>query len=613
MIWKKEHLSAEAKQAPSLISHLITNIEELHSHTNHKDAKRIGIVGGGPKGMYALERLLHTVQQEAYEEPIHVIWFNENPHFGSGNNYSVYQPDDLLINYCIGNIDGWLRDDINEQVREQLSLRDWIAKYQTTDSEVTPTDFASRGLVGFYLQDIFMQLQSSLPQQVTISLIVAAVQDVSYTNQFKISVANTDDTLLVDYLLLATGHCYENVPPFKITGDTAPFEYMASAYPVNRLDVLPKGQSVAVMGLGLTFIDICLQLTEGRGGVFNELGEYIPSGEEPVIYPFSRSNLPIQPRGPIYGDSRYAVRAYTKQVLQTLVDERSDRKIDFQQEVLPIINEEIQFAYYSTLLETSSEEKVKQYINGLLADEIFSIDQLLFPVMKSLGDRHQSTKAYLDESIKRAEEGELHHPYMAATAVWRELTPQIGELYNFGGFTAESHQYLDKQLWSACCRTSFGPPIANMKKISALAEAGIIQFTIPPQSQISYDTDKQNFEIGTEEEQYTVSFLIDGRIARSEIVRKNSPLYDRLLERGLIEIFENGTYQPGCIAIKQDGRTTAKIDNQEIPLFFYGTPTEGILFDNDSLSRVRNNLASPWADRILQLIDTHDTYAQQER
>lgn len=613
MIWKKEHLSAPAKQSPNLISQLITTIDQINNDVRHKGIKRIGIVGGGPKGMYALERLLHTLQQTQCDEPIQVLWFNENPHFGSGNNYSVQQPDNLLINYCIGNIDGWLRDDVNTEVNEQLSLADWVAKHQTTDVEVAPTDFASRALVGYYLQDMLAQLHLSLPNQVALSLIVGAVTDISYTNQFKISLANTDDTLLVDYLLMATGHCYQNVPPFKVSKDDAPQEYIASAYPVNRLDALPKGRPVAVMGLGLTFIDICLQLTEGRGGVFTESGTYIPSGEEPVIYPFSRTNLPIQPRGPIYGDARYVVRTNTKQALQDLADERADRKIDFQQEVLPILNAEIQFAYYSTLLQSSDEETMERYIDELFADEIFSIDQLLFPKMDSSANQQQVAKTYLDESIKRAEEGELHNPYMAAAAVWRELTPQIGELYNFGGLTAASHAYLDKQLWSACCRTSFGPPIANMKKISALVDAGIIQFAIPPQSQISYDADKRTFQIGNEEEYQTVSYLIDGRIARSEIVRKNSPLYDQLLNRRLIEIFKNDTYQPGCIAIEQDGRTTSTSDNQEIPLYFYGTPTEGILFDNDSLSRVRNNLASPWADRILQLINTHDIYAQHER
>ncbi|MCL7987270.1 FAD/NAD(P)-binding protein [Sphingobacterium sp. lm-10] len=611
MIWKKEHLSLATLQAPDIISQLMTTVKEVSSRNQQKATKRIGIVGGGPKGMYALERLLHTLRQAGDETAVHVLWFNESPDFGSGNNYHVSQPDNLLINYCIGNIDGWLREDVNEQVQEQLSLTDWIRKYHTTDLEVVPTDFASRALVGCYLQDVLRQLLEAMPSNVSLSLIVGAVQDIGYSTEFKISVANSEEFIAVDYLLMATGHCYENVPPFKTSTEEIPKAYIATAYPINRLDALPKGESVAIMGLGLTFIDICLHLTEGRGGVFDESGRYIPSGEEPILYPFSRSNLPIHPRGPVYGDARYAIRAQTDQALQALVDVREERQIYFQQEVQPIIDDEIRFAYYSTLLGTTQENQIQEYLDTLSDEAILTFDRLLFPEVPTSKNRHLATKTYIDQSIERAEIGELQDPFMAAAAVWRELTPQIGQLYNFGGLTPESHRYLDKQLWSACCRTSFGPPIANMRKISALADAGIIQFKIPPQSHISYDPTKQNFEIGTEGEQYTVSYLIDGRIARSELVRQNSALYTRLAAKGMVDIFQNGDYQPGCITIEQDGRTKSMVDGQEIPLYFYGTPTEGILFDNDSLSRVRNNLASPWAGRILQLINphTHGIYA----
>jgi hypothetical protein len=34
----------------------------------------------------------------------------------------------------------------------------------------------------------------------------------------------------------------------------------------------------------------------------------------------------------------------------------------------------------------------------------------------------------------------------------------------------------------------------------------------------------------------------------------------------------------------------------------YGTPTEGVTFDNDTLSRKRNNFASHWAQDIAALL-----------
>ncbi|MFD2744188.1 MULTISPECIES: FAD/NAD(P)-binding protein [Sphingobacterium] len=612
MIWEKKHLSEEVLLTTRFISDMITTINDVNCNPATHPPKKIGIVGGGPKGMYALERILYTVRQSDNSTPIQIVWFNESQHFGSGNNYCVTQPDNLLINYCIGNIDAWLRDDRQEQMIEQLSLTNWIKKYQYTNLPVSPTDFASRALVGVYLQHVLKQLLLSLPAQVSLSMIVGSVHDIRYKEKFTVLIKDGEEVENLDYLLLATGHCYQNVPPFTTKAGHAPKEYLPSAYPIHHLNSIPKSMPVAILGLGLTFIDICLQLTEGRGGVFTPNGEYKPSGNEPVLLPFSRSNLPIHPRGPIYGQKRYKVREYTEQALRNLATYGVERQIDFEKEVLPILHAEIQYAYYSTMLKSKEEEQVRSYINNLAVEDRFTLDHLLFPKVSDNKNRDQATNEYIDECVNRAEEGELHNPYMAAAAVWRELTPLLGDLYNFGGFTPASHEYLDKQIWSACCRTSFGPPIANMRKISALAKAGIIQFSIPPQSKISYDSANNQFVIGNEQEQFNASYLIDGRIARSEIVRQNSPLYNRLVNRGLVQVFENGTYRPGCIAIDQDGRTQSSIADQEIPLYFYGTPTEGILFDNDSLSRVRNNLASSWAQRIIQLIHADDILAHHE-
>lgn len=608
MIWKQQHISTEARGAKNHIEEYICEANAFIGK-EHIDEKRIGIVGGGPKGLYALERLLNNINESRNKTPIQIIWFNQTSDFGSGNNYQVSQPDNLLINYCIGNIDAWLRDEVNNTVNEQLSLTDWIKKHNITDVDVAPTDFASRALVGCYLQDVLKQILSSIPNETTLNLIVEEVKAIKYENHFLVGFANTAITMELDYVLMTTGHCYQNTPPFigEITD-----KYFPSAYPVHHLDAIPARASVGVLGLGLTWVDICLQLTEGRGGVFDDNGKYQASGKEPMIYPFSRSNLPIQPRDAIFGTRRYQLRKTTVDDLLTLLDERSDRQIDFQHEVYPIIEKEIQFAYYSTLLQTKNESIITAYQQSIPEAELFTFQKLLFPeIDTSDADRHVNTINYIADIVERAEVGELNDPYMAAAAVWREATPLIGRIYNFGGLTPASQEYLDQKIWSACCRTSFGPPIANMRKMLALAEAGIIQFSIAPQSSVQFDQSKDEFIVGTSSTRKTLSYLIDGRIARSKPGQTNTSLYRNLGDEQLVTAYRNGNYELGCIDISQDGK--AKINGSEIdiPLYFYGTPTEGILFDNDSLSRVRNNLASPWADAMLQLINptTHGLYA----
>lgn len=45
------------------------------------------------------------------DKPVEIHWFNETTHFSSGNNYRMDEPDYLLINNCIENINMWDRKD----------------------------------------------------------------------------------------------------------------------------------------------------------------------------------------------------------------------------------------------------------------------------------------------------------------------------------------------------------------------------------------------------------------------------------------------------------------------------------------------------------------------
>src|SRR5690606_31201154 len=109
---------------------------------------------------------------------------------------------------------------------------------------------------------------------------------------------------------------------------------------------------VGIIGIGLTFIDIALTLTEGRGGSFQQ-GTYHRSGKEPTIYPFSRTSLPILCRGPQYQMQRTLYILTESQFKKWM---RRSAKIDFVTEVLPLIEEEVQLAYYAVMFNITDLE-----------------------------------------------------------------------------------------------------------------------------------------------------------------------------------------------------------------------------------------------------------------
>src|SRR5258706_2437924 len=71
-------------------------------------AHSVAIVGLGPKGMYWLERLLAEVDAHPLDHGLHIHLFNRSPHFGASPIYDPDQPDYILANISVGEID--LRD-----------------------------------------------------------------------------------------------------------------------------------------------------------------------------------------------------------------------------------------------------------------------------------------------------------------------------------------------------------------------------------------------------------------------------------------------------------------------------------------------------------------------
>ncbi|MGH2623426.1 MAG: FAD/NAD(P)-binding protein, partial [Sphingobacterium sp.] len=340
MIWKTTHISEEGLMGRDFIRKMI---HQNSGSTKQNDVGScVGIVGGGPKGLYALEELLHCLNEEKTPGLWRILWWNETEDFGCGPNYQVDQPDYLLINYCIGHVDAW--DRTRHLDNFHMSFMDWILKFKIIDQEVRPTDFASRSLVGQYLQHVTMQVIASKNENVELTLIPEKVRDIRANFDDKLLIQSSDRDFYMDNLLLTTGHCYRNLPLIDFQEKSIPENYIAGAYPLHHLDKIPPKQKVGIIGWGLTFIDVALQLTEGRGGNFDQEGNYIPSGKEPIILPFSRNQLPIFPRGPIYGKNTYQLQYLNAKWLTDFYAIKRKRKIDFRAEIFPFLEKELSFA-----------------------------------------------------------------------------------------------------------------------------------------------------------------------------------------------------------------------------------------------------------------------------
>lgn len=603
---------------------------------NKQHTRKIAIIGGGPKGMYGFERLAARFRSHPVDTDIEIHVYNASGHFGAGDIYNPDQPKYLLINNPIGDINMWIDERPAAVAPEPLSLTEWLRKKKGLD--VTETDYVSRALVGQYLEKGFETIATHLPARVSGKYFAGEVTDMwKEGERYMLEVRAAPDQMQnmpyrYDHILLATGHPKNKLTPKEeglqqFAEQRGTTGYVPFVYPVDSsLSGIAPGGSVGIKGIGLTFIDAMLALTEGRGGIFKRDSThdkliYESSGNEPeVIYPFSRSGLPMIPRGPA-PKNEVALKFLTKDTLREL-KVKSEGKLNFKEQIRPLLFQEMIYAFYNIQMEEKGFKsdlqscatfaEVEYHINAFHERNPnaaqFNPDLFLRPLkgphFSNTDYFHEEIKLYLAFFVAEARKGELKSPWAAVSAVWRKTTPIFGSIYEFGGLEPSSQRFFDERFRRLLNRVTFGPPTESVEKVLALTAAGKIDFSMARNPRIEASKKSEMFILQRNDKEISqsVSYLVDARISKVSMQDDQSPLYQNLLERGLITTYQNeqsgDSYQPGCAALSREGFAVDDQGNINPSVAITGTPTEGVTFDNDALSRTRNNFVSDWAESV---------------
>lgn len=582
---------------------------------------KIAIIGGGPKGMYGLERLLAVVNNidKGLQVDIHI--FNNNKYFGAGAIYRHDQPEYLLMNYENGYINAWKKSGLPSVDRKNLSLTDWLLKHDGISSDKQPNAYSPRAVVGRYLSYCFDQLLTHKPDDVTITTHIGEIIGLRKTgSDYQLCLQSNDGEkwLAHDFqeLLIATGH---RKPAQNSTADAVSDKrHIRFVYPVDeKLGIIPPLSKVAIKGLGLTFIDTVLALTEGRGGSFSEETNgtliYHPSGNEPEkIYPYSRTGHPILPRKESYGLPERKLHFFHPAALENKMP-----PYDYQKDILPLIERELSTAYYDVLfkiyghsLEIHSEySKVTDQINAFHqrfpAEKRFSLSLLFSPFGQQTPEFHRVFMDYLNFITLEAEKGPEVSPIIAAAIHWKYLSPFFNEVYSFGGFSASGQKDFLENYSGNFNRISYGPPLINMKKILAIEKKNLIDFSFAQMPSVNHSKDSDHFKlVSSHGKEVSIDYMIDARIPKNNILQDSSLFYNSLIQQQIIRPLVNANtkngehpYELGSLEINKKGNPISADGKPISNITFTGTPTEGNTFDNDTLSRDRNDLASDWAVR----------------
>lgn len=537
-------------------------------------ARRIAIVGAGPRGLSVLERLCANSRTGPADPlTVHVV---DPAEPGAGAVWRTGQSRHLLMNTVASQVTVFTDRSvtIDGPIEPGPSVYDWAHKAASgsgTDTDtgadydeetvaearaLGPDSYPTRALYGRYLRDAFQHTVDTAPAHVTVrvhrSRALSLTEDGTRTGGPQ-SLRLEDGTRLtrLDAVILAQGHLPAfPTPAQQQLADQAAEHGLSYLPPANPADLdlsrIEPGRPVLLRGLGLNFFDHMALLTAGRGGTFHRRDGrlvYEPCGREPLLYATSRRGIPYQARGAnekgAYG--RHTPRLLTAEVIGGLrARGRDGARVYFGTDLWPLISKEVRSVYYAALLTARGREAdrsafTEKFLSAGEDAEASLLDSLdIEPAVRwdwekvarpylgrAFADRadfHGWLLEHLAGDIREARDGNVTSPLKAALDVLRDLRNEIRLAVDHGGLDGTSYRdELDGWYTPLNAYLSIGPPLSRIEEMKALMEAGILHL-IGPGTRIRVDEGSAAFPAAPADPADPVSALSPAFVAESDAV-----------------------------------------------------------------------------------------------
>ncbi|KJZ70558.1 hypothetical protein HIM_10061 [Hirsutella minnesotensis 3608] len=589
-----------------LASPLASAIPSKSSHAH------VAIVGAGPRGTSALERLCASAAEfltPGMRITVHVV--DPSPP-GPGVVWRTTQSTELLMNTVTSQVTLFTDDSVvcSGPIRHGPSLYEWA---QDAVPDLGPDDYPTRAHYGRYLEWVYNEVVRQSPAEVDVKWHAALGVRLEEASNGQQTLTLSDGSTLpgLAAVILTQGHLpLVPEPELQKLTDYASQNGLRHFSPSNPADLdlsaIAPGEAVLLRGLGLNFFDHMALLTMGRGGRFTRSSKglvYHPSGKEPRMYAGSRRGIPYQARGDnskgAYG--RHLPLILTEDVIASFRDRANTKNApDFLKEIWPIVSKEVETVYYEALLKQKGSLPC-EFRTRFLATPHKSVEesQLLDELEVSQGERwswdriskpydEQSLASqdtwrewmltYLREDAQEARLGNVDGPLKAALDVMRDLRNEIRLVVDHSGLSGASRcDHLDRWYTPLNAFLSIGPPRLRIEQMIALIEAGILDVLGPRLQVRSEDGAWYASSPDLADSAVRVTTLIEARLPEPNLRHTADELLSHLMKAGqcrphVIDGYETGgldvTHSPYRL-IDPKGRAHAR-------RFAIGVPTAGV-------------------------------------
>ena len=524
---------------------------------------RIAIAGLGPKGLFALERLLDHARDLDPAARLEIDVFEPHPAPGSGPVYAPDQPSYLRMNFAADQLDMWWPGSGAVPRAQRQPFVDWRAARGGGGEAYPP-----RAEVGRYLCEGFETLLRHAPRNVEVRIHPSHVEAVlTRDGGWDVRAAGAAGTY--DEVLIAVGH--QPGSPTALEADwTHDVPLVPAVFPVERWlarDHVAPGAIVAVRGFALTFIDAALALTEGRGGSFEPLDHpyrlrYVPGADDVrAVVPFTRTGRPMLAK-PAPGIAAHMP------ALAHIAAEGRDQLSALQRplglrRVVPILNAVAAASLQAARL-------------GLPAAR---------PGPKGAVDAIERSLAVGAELVPPDREWALGH-------AWRALYPAIVSQLGGDGL-AEGDWPAFLRLAGEMERIAFGPPAVNAAKLLALIAAGRVDLSHVHGGELV--TAGGRTLLQSAHGSTAVDVVVDAVLPGPGAAGHGGLLGD-LIARGHARVLPSRR----GIDVTGDAGCRGRDGSLSVGLSAIGRPTEDAVIGNDTLSRSLHPHADRWARSVVR-------------
>ncbi|MEU8782279.1 FAD/NAD(P)-binding protein [Streptomyces sp. NPDC048637] len=583
---------------------------------NHRPVS-VAIVGAGSRGLGVFERLVaHCLAQPA---PLTVHLIDPQP-FGAGFHLPA-QPDHLLLNTVCAQLSAFADAHMVDGPVpiSGPSLHEWCRRRDLrladdgytvragAGREIQPNDFLPRRLLSEYLTWAAGEITDAAPENLTLLRHRTTAVDIHPGASDTETVVLADGTRIdADAVFVTVGHHSLYLPAAPAPDP----RLVTRPYPLpEALDSIGPGERVAVLGMGLTAMDVIATLTLGRGGAHttNEHGmSYLPSGREPLIVLTNRSGMPSRSRPRLHpGRMRFVPLALTTERLDEIRARRTDRRIDFAAEVLPLIEAEMELAYYRVLLGREMgnatdaglemARRCAQAGHETLLDELrarFGTCPVPGVLSANLSDRQwQGYSAYRDwftaevaADLAEAREGLGVSPLKEALEVLRDHRDVLRAVIDPPGVDEASLAAFFGEFTSTVNRLVIGPQLDRSAELLSLIDAGIVRLGPGPQPKIVAPAGQGPWRLEStclaEPLRMEVDHVVQAHVVEPGADRATGTLLGTLVAAGRVRTLAHRGGTVDGLDVTRQGQGVDRTGTPQPRLFFLGPHTEGSSYYN---------------------------------